>query len=262
VKQKAFIYFVLSLVLVPAAALSKSHTLNEEGAPPAREASMALSRFSHMHKLVRVLRLQKPSSLNMSQTKPNLWTCLAVVDGQVFFTLEKKGQIWEVRDLTIPLTSQEVMTTGGQRFVSEKDAWLQGSSDFAEEITARGLVPYKINWLRLVASPRHGFELIYKHPKNAASKLRLIYRTSDLSLVLYSKDPDGSPIKGLSLPGSMPRHIEPIDVKSGEDSESSPFPTLAQASSAGVCLAGLGAVAFLLISSVTQSIKVQKLIQK
>lgn len=261
-KQKAFIYFVLSLVLVPAATLSKSHTLNEEGAPPAREASMALSRFSQQHRLVRVLRHQKPSSLNLSQSQSNLWTGLAIVDGQVFFTLEKRGKTWEIRDLTIPLNSQEVMATSGQRFVSEKDAWQQGSSDFAEEIAARGLVPYKINWLRLSASTKHGFELIYKHPKNAASKLRLIYRTSDLSLVLYSKDPDGSPIKGLSLPGSMPRHIEPIEVDAGQDSENGPFPTLAQASSTGFCLAGLGAIAFLLISSVTQSIKVQKLIQK
>ncbi|UOX39757.1 hypothetical protein [Aphanizomenon phage Yong-DA] len=223
---------------------------------------MALSRFSQMHKLVRVLRPQKPGSLSLSKTQPNLWTGLAVVDGQVFFTLEKKGQTWEIRDLTIPLTSQEVMASGRRQFVSEKDAWLQGSADFAEEIAARGLVPYKISWMRLASHPRHGVELIYKHPKNAASKLRLIYRTSDLSLVLYSKDPDGSPIKGLSFPGTMPRHIEAIDVKNDEESESSPFPTLAQISSTGVCLAGLGAIAFLLISSVTQSIKVQRLIQK
>lgn len=236
--------------------------MGSENPPPGIEVSQALANFGTDHRLVRPMRFQRPSTLDLKPYSETLWTGLAHSDGQIFFTVQKVQDKWTVKDLTIPLNSYDVVGIHAPRFLTEEKAWQHGSQDFAAEISARGLQPYKLNWLTLTNNAKQGVELIYRHAKSTESQLRLIYRTSDLGLVLYSSSPETSPIRGLTTPGHMPRHIEPVETSSYAEPEPFKLPSFTEICSAGFCLAGLGAVVFLLISSVTQSLKVQSLIEK
>lgn len=206
-------------------------------------------------------------------------TGMTSADGQNFFTLEKQGQTWTLVDLIIPLHLNDFPATTRMTTRSEDDIWSHATRDFAQVIEEEKLVPGTRNWLNKTDNKPQGVELTFIDAKAKQPRLRLMYRLSDMALVLYSRDPKNSPLQGLAIPGFLPRQIEPVSIpesygverigSQGYDSDSRGdaensvrMPSAAQIFSIGACLAGLGAIGFLLLTTVAQSIKVQRLIRK